>query len=141
TKNFAPVDNSQLDSLIKMSFDFSNPYNFSKFNVPELERWWFTRMIYTARPFEEKMALFWHNHFATAASKVPDLLMFIQNQTLRANSLARLDDLLLRVAQDPAMLIWLDAATSVKGQPNENFPRGLQELFTLGITAPATGVS
>src|SRR5262245_37019340 len=139
--NFDQVDNSQLDSLIKKSFDFSNPYNFSKFNVAELERWWFTRMIYTARPFEEKMALFWHNHFATAVSKVPDLLMFIQNQTLRANSLARFDDLLLRVAQDPAMLIWLDGATSVKGQPNENFARELQELFALGITDPATGLS
>src|SRR6516225_5111992 len=93
--NFGQVDNTQLENLIAQSFDFSNPSNFSKFNRAELERWWFTRMVYTARPFEEKMTLFWHNHFATAASKVPDLLMYLQNQTLRANSLARFDDLLL----------------------------------------------
>jgi hypothetical protein len=139
--NFGKVGNSQLDNLIAQSFDFSNPNDFTRFNRPELERWWFTRMVYTERPFEEKMTLFWHNHFATAASKVPDLLMYLQNQMLRANSLARFDDLLLKVAQDPAMLVWLDGATSVKGQPNENFARELQELFTLGITDPVTGLA
>jgi uncharacterized protein (DUF1800 family) len=137
--NFDQIANSQLDNVIKGGFDFSNPNDPSKFNRAELERWWFTRMIYTARPFEEKMTLFWHNHFATAASKVPDLLMYIQNQTLRANSLARFDDLLLKVAQDPAMLVWLDGVTSVRGLPNENFARELQELFTLGITDLVTG--
>ena len=33
------------------------------------QRWLF-RMIHTRRPLEEKMALFWHNHFATAYSKI-----------------------------------------------------------------------
>ena len=137
--NFDQIANTQLDNLIKSGFDFSNPSDPSKFNRAELERWWFTRMIYTARPFEEKMTVFWHNHFATAASKVPDLLMYLQNQMLRSNSLGRFDDLLLKVAQDPAMLVWLDGVTSVKGLPNENFARELQELFTLGIADPVTG--
>jgi uncharacterized protein (DUF1800 family) len=139
--NFDQIDNSQLDRLIAKSFDFSNPNDPNKFNRSELQRWWITRMIYTARPFEEKMTLFWHNHFATAASKVPDLLMYIQNQMLRSSSLARFDDLLLGVARDPAMLVWLDGVTSVKGQPNENFARELQELFTLGLTDPVTGLA
>src|SRR3954469_11017314 len=33
------------------------------------QRWLF-RMTHTRRPLQEKMALFWHNHFATAYSKV-----------------------------------------------------------------------
>jgi uncharacterized protein (DUF1800 family) len=33
------------------------------------QRWLF-RMVHTRRPLQEKMALFWHNHFATAYSKV-----------------------------------------------------------------------
>src|SRR5688572_27197698 len=33
------------------------------------QRWMF-RMIHTRRPLQEKMALFWHNHFATAYSKL-----------------------------------------------------------------------
>jgi len=83
--------------------------------------------------------LFWHNHFATAASKVPEIFMFVQNQLLRGSGLARFDDLLLQAARDPAMLIWLDGVTNVKSQPNENFAREVQELFTMGIVDAVTG--
>jgi uncharacterized protein (DUF1800 family) len=131
--NYNQVDNAALDALIQRSFDFSNPDDFPKFNRSELQRWWFTRMVHTRRPFEEKMTLFWHNHFATAASKVDDRFMYIQNQKLRAHALDRFDSLLLTVAQDPAMLVWLDGILNVKGSPNENWARELQELFTMGI--------
>ena len=104
-----------------------------------MQRWWFTRMVHTQRQFEEKMTLFWHNHFATASSKVDDIFMIVQNLTLRNNALDRFDDLLLKVAQDPAMLLWLDGVTNVSGQPNENFSRELQELFTMGIKDVVTG--
>jgi uncharacterized protein (DUF1800 family) len=65
--------------------------------------------------------------------------MFNQNNLLRANALARFDDLLLRVSQDAAMLIWLDNITNVLGNANENFARELQELFTMGITDVVNG--
>src|SRR5262249_50744765 len=133
------VDNGSLESILSASFDFSDPFDFPRFNRWELQRWWFTRMVYTARPFEEKMTLFWHNHFATAASKVDDRLMYIQNLTLRAHCLDRFDDLLLKVAQDPAMLVWLDGITNVQTSPNENFARELQELFSMGIADVVTG--
>jgi uncharacterized protein (DUF1800 family) len=137
--NYDQTDNNGLEDLLRRSFDFSNPFEFSKFNRGELERWWFTRFAYTSRPFEEKMTLFWHNHFATAASKVDDVFMYIQNQTLRSHALARFDTLMLKVAQDPAMLIWLDGLTNVAEKPNENFARELQELFTMGIRDVVTG--
>src|SRR5262249_14809827 len=41
-------------------------------------------------------------------------------------------DLLIEVAQDPAMLVWLDQAQSRKEHPNENFAREVMELFALG---------
>ena len=137
--NYAPIANRELDQLIARSFDFSDPNNFPRFNRAELQRWWFTRMVYTQRPFEEKMTLFWHNYFATAASKVDDRFMLVQNVKLRALALARFDDLLLTVARDPAMLIWLDGIVNVKDSPNENFGRELQELFTMGIKDVVTG--
>ncbi|MEK6299677.1 MAG: DUF1800 domain-containing protein [Acidobacteriota bacterium] len=137
--NYQQTDNTELNDLLRSSFDFSNPAEFTKFNRGELERWWFTRMTHTRRPFEEKMTLFWHNHFATAASKVDDIFMYVQNLTLRGHALDRFDDLLLRVAQDPAMLIWLDGVTNIAGKPNENFGRELQELFTMGIRDVVTG--
>jgi uncharacterized protein (DUF1800 family) len=137
--NYTQVDNSALDSLLQKSFDFSNPDEFPKFNRSELQRWWFTRMVHTRRPFEEKLTLFWHNHFATAGSKVDDRFMYVQNLKLRAHALDRFDSLLLTVAQDAAMLIWLDGIVNVKNSPNENFARELQELFTMGIYDVVTG--
>jgi uncharacterized protein (DUF1800 family) len=137
--NHQQIDNRQMDDLLKASFNFSNPTDFAHFNRGEMQRWWFTRMVYTRRPFEEKMTLFWHNHFATATSKVDDIWMYIQNLMLRQQALSRFDDLLLKVAQDPAMLIWLDGVTNVRGNPNENFARELQELFTMGINDVMTG--
>jgi uncharacterized protein (DUF1800 family) len=137
--DYGQIDNQSLEARLRGGFDFSDPFDFSKFNRADLQRWWFTRMVFTSRPFEEKMTLFWHNHFATAASKVPDIFLYVQNQLLRANALARFDDLLLAVAQDPAMLIWLDGVTNVLGKPNENFARELQELFTMGIFDVVTG--
>ncbi len=37
------------------------------------QRWLF-RMVHSRRPLQEKMTLFWHNHFATAYSKVSGAL-------------------------------------------------------------------
>jgi uncharacterized protein (DUF1800 family) len=137
--NYEQIDNRALDDLLRTSFNFSDPFDFPRFNRGELQRWWFTRMTYTRRPFEEKMTLFWHNHFATSASKTGDLLIYNQNLTLRNHALDQFDSLLLRVAQDPAMLLWLDGVTNVSGKPNENFARELQELFTMGINDVVTG--
>jgi uncharacterized protein (DUF1800 family) len=139
--NYEQIDNRLLDDLVRTSFDFSDPFNFPKFNRGELQRWWFTRMTFTRRQFEEKMTLFWHNHFATSASKTGDLFIYNQNLTLRNHALDQFDSLLFRVAQDPAMLLWLDGVTNVRGKPNENFARELQELFTMGITDVVTGES
>src|SRR6185436_5660556 len=134
------IDNSALDSLLLQSFDFlTPPVDNNQLNNGEIRRWWFTRLVHTKRPFEEKLTLFWHNHFATSSSKVQDFLMYNQNLTLRQHALDRFDDLLMAVAKDPAMLVWLDGVTNVLGSPNENFGRELQELFTMGINDVVTG--
>jgi uncharacterized protein (DUF1800 family) len=101
--------------------------------IDALTQWWLRRMITTTRPLQEKMTLFWHGHFATANAKVRSpLLMYHQNQTFRTLAIARFDDLLTAVYQDPAMLIWLDGRRNVKNAPNENWGREVMELFTLG---------
>ena len=139
--NYESINNSALDTLIGQSFDFSNQQDNQTFNQGEIRRWWFTRMVHSKRQFEEKMTLFWHDHFATALSKVPFQLMFQQNQTLRQYALGRFDDLLLWVSRDPAMILWLDNLTNVLGRPNENFAREIQELFSMGIFDVVTGVA
>lgn len=96
--------------------------------------WWSNRMLTTRRPLEEKMTLFWHGHFATSESKVRDFRkMLLQNETFRRHATGNFGTLMVAVAQDPAMLYFLDAGVNVKGAPNENFAREIMELFTMGV--------
>jgi len=98
-----------------------------------LQRWWLNRMRKTPNPLEEKLTLFWHGHFATSFEKVREVYaLYLQNQTFRENASGNFKDLVTAVAQDPAMLYYLDNAISTKKAPNENFARELMELFTLG---------
>jgi uncharacterized protein (DUF1800 family) len=98
------------------------------------------------------MALLWHNHFATAYTKVSGIIDTAnaarmmdakpsedpaqargQIELFREKGLGKFRDLLVEVAQDPAMLVWLDGRTNFKRQPQENFGRELMELFTFGV--------
>jgi uncharacterized protein (DUF1800 family) len=101
--------------------------------MADLIEWWTNQMAETDAPLLEKMTLFWHGHFATSAEKIrPAYKMWLQNQTLRSHALGNFGVLTKAISRDPAMLIWLDLATSQKENPNENFARELMELFTLG---------
>ncbi len=106
----------------------------SKLETQRIAYWWANRMLVSPRPLEEKMTLFWHGHFATGEEKVHDYRkMLKQNMLLRAKATGNFRDLLISVAQDPAMLSYLDAAVNVKGAPNENFAREIMELFSMGV--------
>jgi len=99
----------------------------------ELRGWWLNRMASGPRPLQEKMVLFWHGHFATSMEKVRDAyMMWKQNELFREQATGIWFRMLVAVAKDPAMLIWLDQAQSRKEHPNENFAREVMELFTLG---------
>ena len=115
------------------------------------QRWLF-RMLHSRRPLQEKMTLFWHNHFATAYSKVsgntnatdgtrmmaakrsehPGGLRG-QIELFRDFALGNFRDMLVEVAKDPAMLIWLDGRSNTRQRPQENFAREIMELFTMGV--------
>jgi uncharacterized protein (DUF1800 family) len=92
--------------------------------------WWMDRMVRTTRPLEEKMVLFWHDHFATRDVDTP--LLMRQNALFRRRALGSFPALLSDVMQDPAMGSFLNLIGSYKDEPNENFARELMELFTLG---------
>lgn len=106
----------------------------SRLETHRLGYWWANRMLTTQRPLEEKMTLFWHGHFANSEEKVRDYRkMQKQNDLFRAQATGNFRELMIAVAQDPAMLAYLDAAVNVKGAPNENFAREIMELFTMGV--------
>jgi len=117
------------------------------------QRWLF-RMLHTNRPLQEKMTLFWHNHFATAYSKLSGLggvgavnaTRYMaakrsedaggvrgQLEMLRDNALGSFADILYNIATDTAMLYWLDGYLNTAAKPQENFGREIMELFTMGV--------
>jgi hypothetical protein len=99
-----------------------------------LAHWWAECMLLSRQPLQEKMALFWHGHFATGADKVRDYRkMQVQLDLLRAKGTGNFRTLMVGVAQDPAMLVFLDAGRNVKDAPNENFGREVMELFLMGV--------
>lgn len=101
---------------------------------PLVASWWSARMLLTRRPLQEKMTLFWHDHFGCSAEKVKGGALNLQhNELLRGMALGGFEELLLAVARDPTMMRFLDTGDNVKGRPNENFARELMELYTLGI--------
>ncbi|MEY3201423.1 MAG: hypothetical protein RIR70_973 [Pseudomonadota bacterium] len=98
-----------------------------------LRDWWVDEMFVTDSPLTERMTLFWHNHFASSTQKVHSpTLMYRQNALFRREALGSFARLLHAVSKDPAMVVYLDAASSKKEAPNENFAREVMELFTLG---------
>jgi hypothetical protein len=102
-------------------------------NANRLKAWWVFRMLFSPDGLTERLALMWHNHFATSNLKVENLAaMRAQNETFRRLATAPFAELLRAMLHDPALLVWLDADRNVKGRPNENLARELLELFTLG---------
>jgi uncharacterized protein (DUF1800 family) len=103
--------------------------------IEHLSAWWLDAMLGApGARLRERLALVWHDHFATSHAKVQDVhLMYGQNRLLRTQGLGDFRVLLHAVVVDPAMLVWLDGVENRKGHPNENLARELMELFALGI--------
>ncbi|MBS4034592.1 MAG: DUF1800 domain-containing protein [Ignavibacterium sp.] len=100
----------------------------------ELIYWWYNLMLTQGYSFQEKMVLFWHNHFVSDIAKVSlPQRMYWQNKLFRDYAMGNVIELTKAVTIDAAMLIYLDSDKNRKGAPNENYARELLELFTLGI--------
>ncbi|HMU45542.1 MAG TPA: DUF1800 domain-containing protein [Chitinophagaceae bacterium] len=102
----------------------------SREGVRNLNMYWMHEMVNTASQLREKMAFFWHGHFACR-----NLNVFYQQgllDVIRRNALGNFGDLLKEVSKSAAMLFFLNNQQNRKGQPNENFAREVMELFTMG---------
>jgi len=119
-------------------------------NIAHARQRWLFRMVHTERPLQEKMTLFWHNHFATAYSKVAGEIgaaegtramaakpsehptgLEGQLELMRRMATGNFRDLAIAMSRHPAMIVWLDGRSNVRAKPQENFARELMELFTI----------
>lgn len=95
--------------------------------------WWALRMLITKRPFQERLTLFWHDHFAIQYEKVYEAPMVAEYlDVLRDKGRGKFADLLKAVIKQGAMLMYLDNHVSNRLHPNENLAREVLELFTMG---------
>jgi len=95
--------------------------------------WWMGVMLNQQRSIQEKMVLFWHNHFATEMNLVDNgMFLYKHNVLLREHALGNFKAMVRAVTYDPTMLKYLNGNNNVKKAPDENYGRELQELFTVG---------
>jgi len=103
------------------------------YNNDRLKQWMVKNLLTTRTPVNERMTMFWHNHFTTSLNKVMHpRLIYKQSQLIRKNAMGSFAHMLKSIAKDPAMLVFLDGSKNIKNEANENFARELLELFTLG---------
>jgi uncharacterized protein (DUF1800 family) len=138
-------------AAVTPSAGMSEPFSPST-SINDARQRWLFRMVHSRRPLQEKMALFWHQHFATAYSKIANAVggaaatqmvaakssehpawLRGQIELFRDYALPNFRDLLYEVAKDPAMLYWLDGRLNTRARPQENFAREVMELFTIGV--------
>jgi len=95
---------------------------------------WIKFMVKGKLQLQEKLVIFWHDHFATGFSKVQDTkLMATQIQLLHKNCIGNLETFMKAMNKNAAMMEWLDTVRNLSDIPNENYARELMELFTLGV--------
>ena len=119
-----------------------------------------TRDIYSNAQLQEVMTDFWLNHFNVFLHKnaaTPYYLVSFERDVIRPRALGRFEDLLEATAHSPAMLLYLDNASSIGPDSlaaergafrrndkkrseglNENYARELMELHTLGVNGGYT---
>ena len=121
-------------------------------NIVDARQRWLFRMVHTDRPLQEKMTLFWHNHFATGYTKIAGALgategarymaakasedpgrVSGQIEMLRDSALGNFRDILVNIAKDTAMLVWLDGRTNTTPGRRRTSRREIMELFTMGV--------
>ena len=116
---------SKIDAEMKKEIQKKNRRSNLEINLKFLNQ-----MVHSEDQLREKMAFFWHGHFATRVVNSRFNLQLLN--TIREKSLGNFGDLLKAVSQSPAMLQFLNNQQNKKGHPNENFAREVMELFTLG---------
>lgn len=141
-KALAAGYDSTLEELLNPSICDEIPHDFIRRyhveqstlrNQTSAKAQWIFRMATTQRPLVEKMILFWHRVFATAATKLIQARPLTnQLDMFREFGMGSFRDLLLQLSRDPAMLMWLDNIDNHKDAINENYGREILELFSMG---------
>lgn len=109
----------------------SNPSDVDNARRASLGGWIMQRLNQPTLSIQEKMCLFWDNHFGVEGT-FDARAIYNLHELYRANCLGNFKQLVKDVTVDPNMLIFLNGASNNQFAPNENYSRELLELFTVG---------
>jgi len=128
------VNREALERTTKQAKLTNNRKMINQFHQDHIRRLtidWLDEMANSEAPLREKLALFWHGHFACRVNN--SLHQEILLNTIRQHALGSFKVLLQAVSKTAAMLAFLNNQQNKKTKPNENFAREVMELFTMGI--------
>ncbi len=132
-----PIVEDEASPYFQQQFINSPFYGDEDFaRVTAIKHWWMCQMLRqdVAPSLLEKLALFWQNHFVITRSDVGDCrVIWKYLNTIRSNALGNFRNFVKAITKEPAMLVYLNGHENIKGAPNENYARELQELFTVGV--------
>lgn len=95
--------------------------------------WWMKNILTQSMSIQEKMIVFWHNHFVCEENVVGDSrLVYNYLNLLRTHSLGNFKTFVKEMTKNPMMLFYLNGHYNIKNSPDENYAREVQELFTIG---------
>jgi Protein of unknown function (DUF1800) len=107
------------------------------YRIESWRGWWYQLMLDQQTSIRERMTLFLHNHFVTQTEIVfHGRMAYDMNALLRKHALGNFKDLVKKVTLNPMMLVYLNGYLNTKFDPDENYGRELQELFTIGKDNP-----
>jgi uncharacterized protein (DUF1800 family) len=130
-ENWQALDDSQSElEVVPTALNAQGGY--PDYNV--FERIVMQHMVLTPRQLQAKLELHWLDHFAVGLEKVGDpAIQYHYDQAVRANALGNFTTLVTAVAQEAAMLVWLDNNWNVGPVANENWARECMQLYTMGL--------
>ena len=97
------------------------------------KKWLVGTMINQDRSIQEKLIMFWTDHFGNQASEVGNAnWVYSQNKLIRQNALGNYKNLVMAITTDVCMLRYLNGYLNNASAPDENYARELFELFTVG---------
>ncbi|HQU85115.1 MAG TPA: DUF1800 domain-containing protein [Pyrinomonadaceae bacterium] len=99
-----------------------------------LQQWFFKEAIYGKSQLRHRISWALSQIFVTSGLTIQQSSHLITyNKVLSENAFGNFKDLLKQVTLNPAMGNYLDMVRSTKNNPNENYPREILQLFSIGL--------
>lgn len=131
--SFEPTPGLEAEAKTYLQYQTGDP---SFISVAGTQKYWFHHMIHTPNPLKERLALIWHDLFATSCKVINDIrrsnTCYYHLNTIRDNAKGNFKTLAENLTSDFVMLYWLNGNANKVGGSDENYGREFWELFTLG---------